>query len=351
MESIKFGKDKQRDEENKRFFQSLSWVTIVLERYFSGRLSKEDAETVEKSLHTMNMQTIQEENQLSDKSISESHQRIKKAVLAHIQPTRQVSLRRLHFKIAAAAAVILLVGVLSFTYFSTSSRTNLYSKLFSTEEATTPLLTTGDAEMKEITLPDGTRILANANTRISYVEKQFNKNKREIWMEGEAFFDVAKNPDKPFIIYSGQLRTTVRGTSFNIKAYPEIGETGVSVRDGKVEVSDKKGRTLGLLTADKRIIYNMVSRTHHIENCNWQNDAAWHERRLAVSDANIAELKLRLKQIYGIDLTIQSGIAANTRFGLSFRRDASLTEVLDMIAELYDVKYRRASNHKIVIYN
>ena len=346
---MKFGKDKQKSEENKRFFQSLNWVSIMLEKYFSGNLSKEDAETVEKSLHTINMQTIQEENQLSDKRVLESHKRIKKAVLVHIQPTRKVSMRSQYLKITAAA--VLLIGVLSIAYFSTTNRTNHYSNPFSIEVSTIPLLVTGEAEIKEITLADGTRILANANTHISYVEKRFNKKKREIWMEGEAFFDVAKNPDKPFIVYSGQLQTTVRGTSFNIKSYPEIGETGVSVREGKVEVSDKKGGTLGTLTADKRIIYNTISHTHHIENSNWLNEAAWHERRLAVSDANMAELKLRLRQLYGIDLIIESGIAANTRFGLSFRQDASLTEVLDMIAGLYDVQYRKESDNKVIIYN
>lgn len=345
---MKFGINRRNDKENKKFYQSLNWVTMILGKYFNGHLGKEETDIVEKSLYAINMQPIPADSKLSSRVVNKSDKNIHKMVFEQIQPTKTISLKTRYLKFSAVAAAIIAIFTISyFTFKITDSSTNSYSFA---EATTTPLIETGDAEIKEITLPDGTNILVNANTSIRYNKELFNKTNREVWIEGEAFFEVAKNPKKPFIIYSHQLQTTVKGTSFNVKAYPEIGETGISVREGKVEVSERNGKTLATLTADKKITYNNYTGTNVVETSNWQNEAAWHEQRLALNDANIAELQLRLKQIYGATLTIESGIPYDTRFGLSFRQGASLAEVLNLIAKLYNVQYRIESTNQIIIY-
>lgn len=342
---MNFGNNQYSDAENKKFFQKLDWAVVILEKYFTNKLSKKEAEKVEKSLHNIYTQTDEQAN-LCNKTVRDSDKRIRKVVFAHVH-SNTMPLLKIHNwrKYAAVAAVF--VAVVTVSFFSI--RQYQESVAYTAEAVAAPLLETGDTEIKTVTLADGTRVTANANTRLSLVENQFNKKNREVWLDGEAYFDVTKNPDKPFIVYSRQLKTTVRGTSFNVKAYPEIGETSITVREGRVEVAEKDGDALGLLTADKRIVYNETNRTHQIEDNAWNNDASWQERRLAVNGANIAELTLRLKQLYDVTLIVESGLPADTRFGLSFRQGASLTEVMEMIAELHEVNYKITSDNQVII--
>lgn len=343
--NMNIGKDKHSNSENKRFFQSLDWVVTILEKYFSNKLDDEDAEIVEKSLRNI-YPKVDEQADLSPKTVRESDKRIRKAVFAHIYSNAK-PLLKIHAWTRHAAVAAVFIALVTVSFFGI--RHYQSSTAYTAEAMTAPLLETGDAEIKTITLADGTLITANTNTRISFAEKQFNKKNREIWLDGEAFFEVAKNPDKPFIVHSRQLKTTVLGTSFNVKAYPEIGETSVTVREGRVEVAEKDGDALGLLTADKRIVYNDSTRTHQIEDNAWNNDASWQERRLAVNGANIAELTLRLKQLYGVTLIVESGLPTDTRFGLSFRQGAPLTEVMEMIAGLYNISYKITPDKQVII--
>jgi len=99
---------------------------------------------------------------------------------------------------------------------------------------------TDNTHRTTVTLPDGTVVQLNAGSRLEITEATFNRQKREVWLSGEAFFEVAKNPEKPFIIHTGTMQTTVRGTSFNVKAYGELGENVVSVRNGRVEIVENR---------------------------------------------------------------------------------------------------------------
>lgn len=97
-------------------------------------------------------------------------------------------------------------------------------------------ITVKRAEIKEYTLPDGTHITLNSGTTLR-IPSDYNKENRQIEMLGEGFFDVTPNPQKPFIIKSGDTQVRVLGTSFNIKSYPEDASIGVTVTTGKVLVN------------------------------------------------------------------------------------------------------------------
>lgn len=91
-------------------------------------------------------------------------------------------------------------------------------------------------EKKSLLLADGTKIILNSDTKI-LIPSNFNKEERVIAMEGEGFFDVAPNPDKPFIIKSGETRVKVLGTSFDFKSYKEDDFINLTVSTGKVRVN------------------------------------------------------------------------------------------------------------------
>ena len=136
------------------------------------------------------------------------------------------------YRYGVVATFLLLVGVSAVIGFRALERTPQLVELAALQE------------VEEFTLPDGSRIYLNRGSKLTYDDRTFNDERREIRLSGEAFFEVAKNPAKPFIVYGGQTQTTVRGTSFNVKVYPGVRENVISVRDGRVEVKNAEHEVL-----------------------------------------------------------------------------------------------------------
>lgn len=139
--------------------------------------------------------------------------------------------RRNNYRWIAAACVLLLsvVGYQTFTIYSTKE-----SAIIATQ--------TYPGDIRLLRLPDGSRVWVNQNTKIEYPET-FEGDTRNIVLEGEAYFDVAKDKSKPFIITSGQITTTVVGTSFSVTSYKDKAPE-VHVRSGKVKVKSKQNEVL-----------------------------------------------------------------------------------------------------------
>ena len=153
--------------------------------------------------------------------------------------TATIKRRRYQYKWIAAASVVL---ILSLTAYVTLFNTN--------KHVDTVITQTYPEDIRLLRLPDGSRVWVNENTVIEY-PKEFTGNTRDVTLKGEAFFEVQKDPSKPFIITSGLIRTTVLGTSFNIKAY-EGTLPLVKVRTGRVKV-ENKNNTLFLIRGDAAI--------------------------------------------------------------------------------------------------
>lgn len=134
-----------------------------------------------------------------------------------------VNRRKNNYRIAMAACAALFISITGYQFYT------------SLNSARTPeiITQTFKEDIRLLRLSDGTRVWVNENTQIEY-PKDFASNERIVKLKGEAFFEVARDTKRPFIISSGNIKTTVLGTSFDVKAYGEIAE--VNVRTGKVKV-------------------------------------------------------------------------------------------------------------------
>ncbi len=146
----------------------------------------------------------------------------------------------------AYAAVITLLLFLSFPNLKKSfpepvtiTSEKVVAKQFSTQRS-----------LKKITLADGSVVHLNVNSTLSLKKGKFNAKVREVWLdEGEAFFEITRFPNRPFIVHTpGGLSTRVLGTSFNVQAYPELKKQVVSVKTGRVQVSRDNGESIVLET-------------------------------------------------------------------------------------------------------
>lgn len=173
----------------------------------------------------------------------------------HQLPGKLRSLRqpktRKWLSVAAACAVLL--GVIGFMLKYTGAK-NI--PVNTTSSSTGDIIvTTHTGERKAVELPDGTRIWLSPSSSLKY-PPVFATGTRVVSLSGEAFFEVAHNPEKPFIIHSGMLHTKVLGTSFNIQAYESQENIAVTVVTGKVKVSnDKEVQNVELLP-NQRVVFN-----------------------------------------------------------------------------------------------
>lgn len=119
-------------------------------------------------------------------------------------------------------------------------------------------VSTKNGNHSKIQLPDGSQVWLNAGSKLHY-DKSFGSNHRELYLNGEAFFDVVKNPKKPFVIHTTSMQLRVLGTQFNVRCYANENTSEASLVHGSLEVLEKKkGRKWVLKPNEKIVVYNLA---------------------------------------------------------------------------------------------
>ncbi|MCF0070546.1 FecR family protein [Dyadobacter sp. CY261] len=155
------------------------------------------------------------------------------------------------------AASLLIVAGLCFAIFRIYQNNKRVSLVSTTETLATNTLrevTNTERSFKYVQLPDGSSVVLHRNSTLKYPQT-FTGKKREVYLTGEAFFEVTKDRDQPFFVYAGELITKVHGTSFSIKAIANEAEITVAVKTGKVSVSSENASPTLLLTCNQQATF------------------------------------------------------------------------------------------------
>ncbi|WP_297336233.1 FecR family protein [Algoriphagus sp.] len=195
-----------------------------------------------------------------------------------------------------------------------------------------------------ISLEDGSKVHLNSGSKITY-PKSFVGGIREIRLEGEAFFEVAKNPEMPFVVRTKHLVTTALGTSFNINAYPEH-EIAVSLVSGKVRVEDSQNESnQAILNPGETIKSDLESKSWEKGNFEQEDILAWLNKTLVFEKTSVQEAILMLENWYGVNFEIQGTIPINTTVSGKFK-DETLQNILEGLS--YSARFNYKINGKTV---
>lgn len=202
-------------------------------------------------------------------------------------------------------------------------------------------ISTRNGSRTRINLPDGSVVWLNAGSKLVY-DKNFNGRLREVSLSGEAYFDVAKNADKPFIIHAGKMDIKVLGTLFNVKSYPGEAHTEASLIHGSIEVmlKDRPSEKIILKPNEKIIVANEpeladVTKKASVRNepivairhLNYEpNDStiietSWVENKLIFQDEAFKEMAPRLERWYGVNIRFKNDKVQQLRFSGTFTRE------------------------------
>lgn len=226
-------------------------------------------------------------------------------------------------RVAAIALLAVALGVTAYYFGFHRQSGNQFSEVV-----------TGDLEVIQgISLPDGTVITLNCNSRLTYPDT-FTGNYREVAMEGEAFFEVEPDADHPFVITAGKTRITVLGTSFNVCAYPDQDRVEVVVESGRVQVTAEglktsPGEELTLTPGEKgTFLPRELSLAKSVNGD--PNIYAWKTRQLVFNETTLDEVLRTLEKVYHVQITTEGLTAADLLLTANFS-DQSVDFILDVI--------------------
>lgn len=245
--------------------------------------------------------------------------------------------------IAAAAIITLLVTVLVvIQYLAIHPGNTSHTKL--------QALTTQKGERATYRLPDGTEVVLNAESTLQ-LSPAFASGVREGYLRGEAYFDVAPNTDRLFIIYSKNTFTRVLGTKFAITAYSDIQGVRAVVEEGRVLFglsADFARPSASLALGSKELAKIQSGGIKHIRLKNsLARYLGWKEGKMVFVKAPLQQMIPRLERWYNISITLADSALGSRRMTASFDSE-SLSEVLDIISLSLDVTYSQA--HKQIVF-
>ena len=155
-----------------------------------------------------------------------------------------------------------------------------------------------NGEKKVVTLPDSTTIILNSGSLLVYPEN-FTASERQVYLTGEAIFDVAKNEECPFVVTTPDLIVKVHGTLFNVSSYVDADYATATLKEGSVSVLDKKGGEF-LLSPNQTLRYEKDSGRVKVAQADVEEAFAWKDGRLCFKSASIHTIIKAIERYYGI---------------------------------------------------
>lgn len=300
----------------------------LIDKYLEGKASPEDEAQLEQFTDFI----VDKERETVFASVQQKedvHQRMLTNIASDIGKVKRRAFIRTVASIAASVIVLISLGL---GYLGLLQPSADYI-----------VVTTDYGQKKTVTLHDGSVVILNAGSELKYPEK-FIGNEREVLLKGEAFFEVTKDKSRPFRVYSDKFKTTVLGTSFDVKAYE--GETqSVTVATGRVSVASNSDSVLitpnqqvvigsdGLLTMNKRSADEVYS---------------WRDNKIILNNTSLDELVLVLKRQTGVSFILEDPALKDCRFSGRFE-NASLDEILQSLKYINGIEYKYINSETVVL--
>jgi len=187
-------------------------------------------------------------------------------------------------------------------------------------------------EQKQITLADGTIVWLNAESKI-VVSDKYNNTERRISLYGEAFFDVVKNKNKPFIVETASgIKVKVLGTTFNVKSYSSEKNVETTLVTGKVELYDQKEITpLLTLSPKQKATFSKKEKQLSVAEVSTENITSWKSGKLIFDKTPLAEFALNIERWYGVKVIITSNRFKDYAFSGEIDRYNTIEDIIKIL--------------------
>lgn len=304
----------------------------TLYKFFERQASDEEKELIKQWLNESptNKEALFRERQFYGAMIMNNPTPDYKAK-KEIKPTRS----KLLWEMMKIAAVVLLTT--SCVLFFMQRKTELHEKQQPWLSVVVP-----SGQRANVVLPDGTNVWLNARTQLRY-PGVFTGEKREIELNGEAYFEVAKNKDKPFVVHTDKCEIEVLGTTFNVEAYDDSDDFFAALIAGSVRVTSKSGKTNSLVLQPNYLttLKDEKLTSQEITDFDYYR---WREGLVCFRETGLAQLMQRFEKCYGVKIVIKNPLLLEYAFSGKFRIADGIDNALRVLQK--DVPYTFKKNEE-----
>lgn len=306
-------------------------VKNKLRDYFSDRLSMREEEEVQKYICANNGSQDLDDSlrDLFDECLTASGQ----------QSHRQTVIRKVYPYVMAFAAVIALLIIVPISYRAGVNTGEERIAAIEWVEVSVPF-----SEKQTVTLADGTVLYLNSGSRLTY-PAVFSGDSRTVFMDGEAYLDVAKDPEHPFIIKSQGIDIKVLGTSFNFKNFAQERTAELLLMEGSVEASvsrHNETRVVRLKPGD-RMQYNRENDKLDVARFNpYGYKAFFEDNSLHFFDMEMSDIAQELSRRFNCEIVVMDEQLASRRYFSIFTNNETLDQILAVMSSDGKMRVRRS---------
>lgn len=266
-----------------------------------------------------------------------SWSKIEKRILTETKSTSYSSYFKTHSTITRLAIAASFVGVILSAIIYISLYNGVSNNLLAT-----------NIDIKEVQLEDGSTVTINSHSQFNY-PTAFNGDSREVNLTGEAFFEITKNPEKPFIVNTNNLQIKVLGTKFNVDDFGNSSQLmQVSVQEGKVEVKSKSNpNQVIILIKGESAVLDKLHGTFFKSTSSSFNNAGWKTKIFNFNNNNLNDVFNTLSKAYKMDIEVKDTTLYSQHLTASFEKK-DINFVMTIISTTFNLNYT-IENEKIIV--
>ena len=307
----------------------------IVEKYIRGSISEEEYNELQQQIQNdsdSNVGDMLDECWQKDLNIHVMPRAAKERTRRQINEKIKKDMRRVWFKRAStiAASILIPVLIISTAYF--------YKEMDHYKQIPN-IVSVNKGQRAGITLPDGTIVHLNSESKLTYTP-DFNGKLREVVLEGEAFFEVTPNKEKPFIVKTSVFDVEVLGTSFNVSVYNDENIVETALMEGKVKLTMQGCPSKPVyLTPSQKFIYSRSDRQGTISIMEGDTELAWKQGILAFSAEPLEEVFRKIERWYGVTMHYDKESLVNDNFTGQFKM-ISIQEMMNILRMHYNLKFK-----------
>lgn len=319
----------------------------LLSRQLAGEASEKDLQQLKKIIDTnpelkkVYLSFNAPEEEITEEELSKAEQAfalhsLKMHLHVPPSPATHVATHKRPKLAALAAVCFLLICTVFIWRFSPFATNSLSKSQVVTKKGSTTM----------VKLPDGTSVWVNSDSRLQYADN-FKGKLREVWLDGEAFFDVKKDPEHPFVIHTDKINIKVLGTAFNVKSYPNDQVIETSLIRGRIEVSfnDRPAENIILRPNEKLTVRKdqsepgigientpkiKLDNLSHLSQHTPLAETAWMDNKLVFSNCSMADVALMLERRFDIQVEFKNQEVTQYRYTGIFEEE-SIQDILNIM--------------------
>lgn len=316
----------------------------LFEKYLAGNATAEERETLLRQLHADEQLGgwLRADIEFAEGGMPEP---IRERILNNVYArTQRPLISRRCWSIAAVMLILIISGALGWTLFGIQNQ-NQKSPI-SNNQIRDIVVTTGMGEHSLITLPDGTQVTLNAQTTLRYTTAMPD-GKRRVSVDGEAFFEVARDENHPFVVTAGEVDVTCLGTSFDVRHYTDEDKVAIVLTEGKVRVRANEAEMT--MEPDSRVVYDCRAKTLSKRSVPGSDYTYWLNGEIKYNNETLETIAAELSRNYNIRLVITNDALKQERF-TGYLGHASLRNILDVMCLAADLNYHIADDTVVYVY-